>query len=176
MSDFANCFLLLVRSSNDVSRACREAGEFLAIRRARLPTEHAEQGRRLVGIWIDPVMVDAPPEKICGPGLAFRACQFQIRESVGVSGIWCLGWVDADHARKSSDLGTTRETLVSALIADRPPHQQPRALQFIPVFDADDNCNFSLLQTERLQELFPGLIGQPMTWNTATGAWAVLAD
>jgi hypothetical protein len=121
-------------------------------------------------------MVDAPPEKICGPGLASRVCQFQIRESVGVSGIWCLGWVDADHARKSSDLGTTRETLVSALIADRPPHQQSRALQFVPVFDADDNCNFSLLQTERLQELFPGLIGQPMTWNTATGAWAVLAD
>lgn len=173
MSDFANCFLLLVRSSDDVPRACREAGEFLAFQRARLPTEHAEQGSRLVGIWIDPVMVDAPPET-CGVGLASRACQFQIRESVGVSGIWCLCWVDADHARKSSDLVTTRETLVSALIEEQPTHQQPRTLQFIPVFDADDNCRSALLHAERLRELFPGLIGQPLTWNTATGAWEAL--
>ena len=174
MSDFANCFLLLVRSSDDVPRACREAGEFLAFQRARLPTVHAQQDRRLVGIWIDPVMVDAPPET-CGVGLASRACQFQIRESVGVSGIWCLCWVDADHAGESSDLVTMRETLVSALIEEQPPRQQPRSLQFIPVFDADDNCHLALLHTERLRELFPGLIGQPMTWNTATAAWAVLA-
>lgn len=175
VSDFANCFLLLVRSSDDVPRACREAGEFLAFRRARLPTVHAQQDRRLVGIWIDPMMVDAPPE-ICGFGSAARMRQFRIRETVGVSGIWCLCWVDADHARESSDLVAVRETLVSALVAEQPPRQQPGTLQFIPVFDADDNCYSALLHTERLRELFPGLIGKPMTWNTATGAWAALIE
>lgn len=173
MSDLANCFLLLVRSSDDVPRACREAGEFLAFQRMRLATMDGRQDRRLIGIWIDPMMVDAPPE-ICRVGSAARACQFQIRESVGVNGIWCLCWVDADHARNSSDLAITRETLVSALVEEQEPHQQPRTLQFIPVFDADDNCRSALLHAERLRELFPGLIGQPLKWNTATGAWEAL--
>lgn len=173
MSDFANCFLLLVRSSDDVPRACREAGEFLAFQRARPSTVRAQQDRRLVGIWIDPVMVDAPPE-ICGGGVVSRLCQFQVRESVGVSGIWCLCWVDADRARKSSDLVTTGETLVSALLEEQPPRERLGSLQFIPVFDAEDNCRSALLHTERLRELFPGLIGQPMTWNAATGVWAAL--
>jgi len=169
----SNCFLLLVRSSDDVLRACRDVGEFLAFQRARLPTGHAEQDRRLVGIWLDPLMVDPPPE-VWGPVSVSSPHPFRIRESVGLGGIWQLCWLDADHDRESADLHIIRETLVSALIKERPPRPHPRTLQFVPVFDPDDDYHFILLQTERLRELFPGLIGEPMTWNRTTGALAAL--
>lgn len=170
----SNCFLLLVRSSDDVPRACREVGEFLAFQRARLPTGHAEQDRRLVGIWLDPLMVDPAPEVWGGVSVS-SPHPFRIRESAGLGGIWQLCWLDADHERESADLHTIRETLVSALIKERPPRPHPRTPQFVPVFDASDDCHFILHQNERLRELFPGLIGEPMTWNRATGELAALA-
>lgn len=170
----SNCFLLLVRSSDDVPRACRDVGEFLAFQRARLPTRHAEQDWRLIGIWLDPLMVDPPPE-VWGPVSVSSPHPLRIRESVGLSGIWQLCWLDADHDRESADLHTIRETLVSALIEEQPPRQQPGTPQFVPAFDSDDDRHSVLLHTERLRELFPGLIGEPMTWNRATGALAALS-
>ena len=167
----SNCFLLLVRSSDDIPRACRDVGEFLAFQRARLPTGHAEQDRRLVGIWLDPLMVDTPPEVW---GSVSVSSPFRIRESVAVSGIWCLCWLDADHAREPSDLATLRETLVSALIKERPPRPHPGTPQFVPVFDANDGHLSIIFHTQRLRELFPGQIGDPKTWNRTTGAFATL--
>ena len=170
----SNCFLLLVRSSDDVPRACRDVGEFLAFQRARLPMGHAEQHRRLVGIWLDPLMVDPPPE-VFGPVSVSGHRQFRIRESVGVGGIWQLCWLDADHERESADLHTIRETLMCALIKERPSRPHTRTPQFVPVFDANDGHPFILSHTQRLRELFPSLIGEPMTWNRATGELAALA-
>lgn len=169
----SNCFLLLVRSSDDVPGACRDVGEFLAFQRARLPTMNAELKRRLIGIWFDPLMVDGPPE-VFGPVSVSGHRQFRIRESVGVGGIWGLCWLDADHERESAELDTIRETLVSALIEERPLRQHHTTLQFVPIFDADDDCHFVLNQNGRLRELFPGLIGEPMTWNRTTGEFATL--
>lgn len=173
VSHFAKCFLLLLRSTDDLPRACREVGEFLAFHQARIPTVSAQQDRRLAGIWVDPLVVDAPPQT-WGSGSTSNAHQFRMSESVGVNGIWQLCWLDAAHDRESADFHTIRETLVSALIKERPPRPHLRTLQFVPVFDPDDNYHFILLQTERLRELFPGLIGEPMTWNRTTGALATL--
>lgn len=115
------------------------------------------------------MMVDAPPE-ICGFGSAARMRQFRIRESVGVSGMWCLGWLDGGYVREFFDLVTLRETLVSALIAAQPPPQGAETVQFVPVFDAADDCDSILVHTDQLRELFPGLIGEPMSWDSSTGA------
>jgi hypothetical protein len=169
VSHFVKCFLLLVRSSDDVPRACREAGAFLAFQGTRFPTMDAQQDRRLIGIWIDPWMVDAPPEEWESIPLAR---QFRIRKSVGVSGIWCLCWLDSFQARGSSDLVTLRQSLVFALIEEKPRREHSGALQFVPVFDADDDGHSIVLHTGRLRELFPGLIGVAMTWDKATGAFA----
>lgn len=169
MSHFANCLLLLVRSGDDVPRACRDVGEFLAFQRARLPTVNTEEGRRLVGIWVDPVTVDTPPE-VWGVGSVSSARRFRIRETVGMSGIWCLCWLDVDHGGELSDPITLRETMVSALIKQQPSHQHPSARQFYPVFDADDDNNSILLHTRQLREVFPGLIAEPMSWDSSTGA------
>ncbi len=169
MTGFANCLLLLVRSGDDLPRACREAAAFLAFQGARLPTAYSRQDGRLVGIWVDPVLVDLPPE-VLGPGSATSARHFRIRESVGVSGMWCLCWLDGGHVRQFFDLVTLRETLVSALIAAQPPPQGAETVQFVPVFDAADDCDSILVRTDQLRELFPGLIGEPMSWNSSTGA------
>lgn len=163
----SNCFLLLVRSSGDVPRACREVRRFLAFQHARLPTMNVELKRRLIGIWVDPLMVDAPPE-VFGPR------PFRIRESVGVGGIWQLCWLNADHQGVSTDLHTIRVTLLSALIKERSPRPHPRTPQFVPVFDTNDGHCFILSHTRRLRELFPDHIGDPKTWNRTTGAFVTL--
>lgn len=174
MTHFDKCILLLVRSDDDVPRACREVGEFLAFQRARFPTVHEEHDRRLIGIWVDLLMVDAPPE-VFGRASVTGHRQFRIRESVGSSGLWSLCRLDADLGRETADLGAIRESLVSALIEERPPRQHPTTPQFTPIFDAADRRSFIHFQTERLRELFPGLIGEPVTWNRTTGALAILS-
>jgi hypothetical protein len=60
-------FLLLVRSDDDVPRACREVGEFLAFHRSHRLTIQVEHERRLIGIWIDPAVVDSPPDVALAP-------------------------------------------------------------------------------------------------------------
>lgn len=61
-------------------------------------------------MWVDPVLVDSPSE-VLGPGSASSARQFCIRESIGLNGIWCLCWLDADRGGELSDPITLRETL-----------------------------------------------------------------
>lgn len=171
MSHFAECFLLLVRSSDDVPRASREVGRFLAFQRAQFPSTASRPGGALVGIWVNPALVDAPSEvwdSISGSG----AEAFRIRTSIGVNGVWSLVWLDAHPADKIGDFGRVREGLVSALMEEQSLHQCRRNLPFVPVFDSGDDHYSVLLRTERLRELFPGLIDDPMTWNTATGALA----
>lgn len=173
MTQFDKCLLLLVRSDHDVPRACREAGAFLAFQRACLPPVHAGHDRKLIGIWVDPLMVDAPPE-VLGRASVRTMPQFRIRESVGLSGIWLLCWLDADRGRRSADPGAVRESLLSALIEERLPSQHPTT-RFAPIFDADDRGSLVHLQTERLRGLFPGLISEPVKWNRTTGAVATLS-
>jgi hypothetical protein len=171
VSHLVNCFLLLVRSHDDIPRACREAGEFLAFQRARLPTMHAEQDRRPIGIWVDAVMVDVPPQVFdCASASGRRP--FQIRETVGLGGIRQLCWLDVASDGRQDTLAEVREALVSALLGERPRSTDRADQRFIPVFDADDTLAFIQPQIKRLQELFPDLIGPPAMWNRTT---AILA-
>lgn len=171
MTHFNKCLLLLVRTDGDVSRAWREVGAFLVFQRARLPTLHEEHERWLIGMWVDPLMVDVPPEALGCPPVSGHQ-PFRIRESFGLSGIWRLCWLDADLGPGAADPVTIRQFLISALIEEQRLHQRPPTRQFTPVFDADDRCSLIHLQTDRLRGLFPGLIGEPVTWNRTTGAMA----
>jgi hypothetical protein len=171
VSRVTKCFLLLVRSSYDVPRAGREAGEFLAFQRARLPTVHAEQDRRLIGIWVDAVMVDVPPQVFDCISTSGRG-PFQIRETVGLGGIWQLCWLDVASDERPDTLAEAREALVSALLGERPRSADRADQRFIPVFDADDTLAFIQPRIKRLQERFPDLIGSPATWNRTTATLA----
>jgi hypothetical protein len=166
--------LLLVRSDDDIPRACREVGEFLAFHRSHPPTIQVEHERRLIGMWVDPFMADTPPE-VLGRSFASGHRQFKIAESVGLSGIWQLCWLDADLPEEPADLGSMHESLVSALAAERPQSQHPPTQRFVPIFDSDDRRSFIHLQSMRLRELFPGMIGEAVTFNRTTGALATLS-
>lgn len=169
-----SCGLLLIRSCDDVPRACRDAGAFLAFQRARRPTRHGEQDTKLVGIWLDPLMVALPPE-VWGSVSISGSRPFQIRESVGVDGIWELYWLDADYERETVSLDTMREMLVSALIGERPPGPYSSAPQFVPVFDENGTHPSMISQMQRLREVFPGRIENPLTWDRLTNTFATLA-
>ena len=167
MRHFDKCLLLLVRSDNDIPRACREAREFLAFRDARLPTIHEEHNEEFVGIWVDPLVVDSPPELLCHTSASDHRA-FRTSESFGSSGIWLLCWLDAALGSNSVDLGALRESLVLALVEQRTLYQHHTTPQFVPVFDAADGLAHICLQTERLRTLYPGIIGEPLTWNRTT--------
>lgn len=169
MGHFDKCLLLLVRSDNDVPRAFREAREFLTFRKARIPKNCEEQDEPFVGIWVDPFMVDSPPELLGrSAGVGHRA--FRTSESFGWSGIWLLCWLDAALGSSSVDLGALRESLVLALIEQRTLHQRHPIPRFAPVFDAADGLAHICLQTERLRMLFADIIREPLIWNRTTGS------
>lgn len=168
MGHFDKCLLLLVRSDSDIPRACREAGEFLAFRDARFPTIHEEHDEEFVGIWVDTLVVDSPPE-LLGRTSAYGHRAFRSRGSFGSSGVWLLCWLDAALGSSSVDLGALRESLVSALIEQRTLHQHHTTPQFAPIFNAADGWSHICFQTERLRILFPEVIGEPLTWNRTTG-------
>lgn len=169
MGHFDRCLLLLVRSDNDIPRACMEAGEFLAFRDARFPTLHEEHDEEFVGIWVDSLAVDSPPE-LLGRTSASGHRAFQTRGSFGSNGIWLLCWLDAAHGSSSADLGALRESLVLALVEQRTLHQHHTTPQFAPIFDSVDGLAHICLQTERLRTLFPEVIGEPVTWNRTSGS------
>jgi hypothetical protein len=169
MLHFDKFLLLLVRSDNDIPRACREVREFLAFRDARFPTIHQAHNEEFVGIWVDPLVVGSPPE-LLGHTSASDHRAYRTSESFGSNGIWLLCWLDAALGSSSVDLGALRESLVSALVEQRTlqPHHTPP--QFAPVFDAADGLAHIFLQTERLRTLFAEVIGKPLTWNRTTGS------
>lgn len=134
MGHLDRCLLLLVRSDNDIPRACREAREFLTFRDARFPKTREEHGEQFVGIWVDPDMVDSPPELLgCSAASGDRA--FRIRGSFGSSGIWLLCWVDSAPGSSSADLAALREALALALVEQRTHDQNHITPQFAPIFE-----------------------------------------
>jgi hypothetical protein len=134
MGHFDRCLLLLVRSDNDIPRACREAREFLTFRDARFPKNREERDEQFVGIWVDPDMVDSPPELLgCSAASGHRA--FRIRGSFGSSGIWLLCWVDPAPGSSSTDLAALREALALALVEQRTHDKNHITPQFAPIFE-----------------------------------------
>lgn len=133
---------------------------------------HAEEDRRLLGIWVDTLMVDVPPRILGGASTSGRR-PFQIRETIGLGGIWHLCWLDVAPDGRPDTVAEVREALVSALLSERPRAAGRADQRFIPVFDADDTLAFIQSQIKRLRELFPDLIGPPATWNRTTASLAI---
>ena len=161
--------LLLVRSSDDVARACREAEDYLRFQRARIPADHEAHDLALIGIWIDSFSVDSSPSNMFGR--AQIAELFRVSESVELSEIWSLCWLDVEFEGETVNRCTIRKLLVTDLIENRPPaeHQYTATQKFVPIFDVDDDRSFIQLQTRQLRELFPNRIDEPMMWSRTTG-------
>ena len=162
-------WLLVVASDEGVVRASREVAAFLTFRRARLSPADEEHGRSVIGIWVDSTMVDAVPSVL---DVASASChgQFHVRESIGMNGLWSLWWLDVELADAATAVDTVRESLIATLAAIRPPRDDGRVPRFAPVFGIDQHPLAIHVEMNRLRELFPRLIGEPVTWAGTTGA------
>ncbi len=118
---------LVVRSVDDLERACGEVTGFLRLWRARA----ADAQRRLLpGVWVDATRVDHPPSCLflaCHGGMTVAV---PVRSTVGVAGVWTLclledGEVDA--------CGLVR-ALLDLSRREGCPGSEPR---FIPVLASD---------------------------------------
>lgn len=162
-------WLLVVASDETVVRASQEVAAFLTFRRARLSPTDEERARSVIGIWVDSTMVDAVPSVLDMPSATCHE-QFHVRESIGMNGMWSLWWLDVKRADAATAVDAVRESLIATLAALRPPRDDGRVRQFVPVFDIDQHPLAIHVEMNRLRELFPRLIGEPVMWDRTTGA------
>ena len=120
--------IALLKDNADLERACQELGDFFAFKWQK---HFASCSDQLIGIWID-TNIDLEPDSITINHSSYSA---RIRETVGLSGIWNLCWIDVPDAKASLTI-LTREALVQALAAKNQGSDISRG-QFIPVFSSD---------------------------------------
>lgn len=167
------CLLLLVGDEEGVPRACHEVAQFLAFYRTRMAAGQAPP--RLVALWIDAVAAGSPAELLADIPAAQHAL-FRIRESIGMEPIWKLCWVEAGGGSEPADHGTLRSSLISTLIERERVLARPARPRLAPVFEANEGYPSISLESARLRELAPELIGEPITWNEATNILAPLSQ
>lgn len=160
---------LVIASADHVDRAVRDVEAFLAFQRARPSPTHDEHRRDVIGIWVDSTMVDAVPA-VFDVRSATRHRRFRVRESVGVNGLWSLWWLDVELAGVSTAFQTVRESLIATLAAVQPSRDGDRVPRFVPVFGVEQHSSAIQIEVDRLRELFQSRIGEPVTWDSRTGA------
>ena len=160
---------LVVVSADNFDRAVQEVGAFLAFQRARPSLLHGEHRRSVIGIWVDSTMVDPVPSMF-GVGASTCHRQFRVRESVGVNGRWSLWGLDVKLSGTTTAPRAVRESLIATLAAIQSPRNGARGPQFVPVFGLEQHPSAIDLEMNRLRELFPRRIGDPVTWGSPTGA------
>lgn len=91
-------YLLFVRSSEDLERACREVSEYFAFRQR----QSGVASHTVLGVWIDASTVSRIPLALVPPAWPSSDHGFPIRERFGVSGIWELARIELPpHALES---------------------------------------------------------------------------
>lgn len=154
--------LLLVGAMGDLPRACREAGELLAIQYRR--REHNPSDPAVLGIWIE-----ARPTQALSVSLSFRdrsgACRvFPVRESAGMPGVWKMLWLEVPDGTGPDE---ARHFIVQMLIESSMPGDTSG--RFAPVFAANAAAEAVRAELRRLQERFPGRLVPPVLQDPDTG-------
>lgn len=153
-------YLLFVRSSSALDRACREVSEFLAYQRLQgSPAIHT-----LHGVWIG--CGDLPPIASMLESASRHACDqgIAIVNSVGVSGIWELARLQV-QADVTAD-AVFPERLVEAL---RGLAAGVEGL-FAPVFAGGTSRSDLREELSRLRTRYPGGIAAPLVQEPESGA------
>lgn len=160
--------LLLVAPPDAVAGACRAAQEYLTFV-SRVSSDRDRRPDRVLGVWSDGPLVEVVPDVLDCACRSARST-IRIRESVGVSGCWSLYWLDVDGGDATPGVGDVREELVAALMAvsarrgSAPPQFVPVSL---PLYESPEVARAG---SRRLMKRFPGVIREPVLWNTATGS------
>lgn len=154
----------LIRSLADLARACEDLSGFFAARRQQNPRLSPEA---LLGLWLEPKLAAETPLVLNIPDSAGALQPVRIPESIGVSAIWTLCWLDVPD---EPDGKLCRLRLLEALL-ELSDVRQDEALQgrFIPVFS--DAVPESDVQAEycRLGRRYPDILLKPLFQERHTG-------
>jgi hypothetical protein len=157
--------LLLVRAMDDLPRACREAGELLAIQYRR--RRHDEGGAVVLGLWIEARSTKEVPVALSCRDRSGARRTFPVHESAGVPGVWTMLWFDVPGDACPNE---TRHFIAQALIESAGPDGANRASgRFVPVFAANAAAEALQAEMRHLRERFPGRLAPPLFQDPATG-------
>jgi hypothetical protein len=152
-------YLLFVRSSTDMERACQEVSDFFAFQ-SRQP---ATAGQVLHGVWIESNTLSRIPTTLVPPAEQDWDKGFFIRQSFGVSGIWELARLHfAPHV-------TCVQGFPDCIIDSLRGLADGTAGLFAPVFS--DGTGRSAIGEElfRLRCRYPGGLAAPWVQDPHTG-------
>lgn len=121
----------LIRSFADLARACDDLSGFFAARRQQNPPLLPEV---LLGMWLEPQLAALPPSVLNVPDNSGARRPVRILESVGLSEIWALCWLDIPSNRELCRLALL-EALLDA--SDSSQNEEAQQWHFIPVFPDD---------------------------------------
>jgi hypothetical protein len=157
--------LLLVRVMDDLPRACREAGELLAIQYRR--RRHDEGGAVVLGVGIEARSTREVPLALSCRDRAGARRSFPVRESAGVPGVWTMLWFDVPDG---TGPGEARHFIAQALIEGTGPDGADCASgRFAPVFAANTAAEALKAEMRRLRERFPARLAPPLFQDPVTG-------
>lgn len=154
--------LLWVRAMDDVSRACREAGELLAIQYRR--RERNTSGPAVLGAWIEARPAQELPAALSCRDRTGARRTFPVRESAGVPDVWTILWLDVPDGAGPEE---ARHFIVQALIESSMP--DGASGRFAPVFAANTAAEAVQAGMQRLGERLPGRLAAPLFQDPATG-------
>ena len=167
---------LLVGDNDDIPDACRSVGEFLRLQKLNwffAPCRHIEL---LIGMWIDPWMIDAIPGgfdcTMSLGGMSVPRIKFEVSASIGLEGRWAILWLTIDEPCGALEAPVQREALVRSLIECEPfawCADLEATGPFAPIFDVHDPRDFIRSEVSRLRALFPGVIRGPLICDAERG-------
>jgi len=152
--------LFLIRSADDVRSAAEAANELLAYRRRHFP--EPREVDEVLGIWVRSELdADLPAWLWLGEGVpasSLAEAPVGIRESISLSGLWSLSWIDGAFLKDAKTARERRNRILDGLVKDSAT--QPRA--FSPVFDATETSEGVEAMLQELRAKHPDLIST--TW------------
>lgn len=158
----------LVRDPAFLTRATSDLSDFFAYQWQ----EQRVAPDQLLGLWIEPHLFGALPPHLAPGGSGLRSRSSRIVESLGVTGIWTLCWIENPVVLRTS--------LLEALVeASRRTGAPPGSGRFVPVFrsnawESEVRADLEVLGDKGALVL-PPLSQNPATGRLAGPCWGTVA-
>lgn len=153
-------YLLFVRTTVDLDRACREVSEFFAFQHRQASFVCHE----LHGIWIDPDAVLHVPHARLANTADDCDRSFWISESFGVAGVWQLAWLHALEEVQSD------QEMPDRIIESLRGLERGGSGLFAPVFPRGETESAINETLTRLWRRYPDSFAAPLVQDPANGA------
>lgn len=144
--------LLVVPDAADVPAATSAASQFLIFQRQRVQATREDE---ILGVWVTRDLDAGLPA-----WLSVDAA-LGIRESLSLSGVWTLCWLDGPLWRRATTSADRRELLLRALAqaVSTPSNSPAECGPFFPVFRADAPPEHVSVALRQLRTRYPHLVG-----------------